>query len=852
MAQPTRTIAQHSVSVAEGEFLFANMLDALPVATALMSIDGVLLYANARFLEDFQQPSGQRDLSFFRNSVHPDDQTQIVDAVNTVRTGKTISEKLELRVLNKELSYRWMSAQLALAPYSSLKSAPDMILQLSDIHAVKCTTLLLQQQESRWNSALVSSGLGVWDHNFATGDYFYSDTWKQMRGMDPSETVAADTDIWIETVHPEDRDRVLFEIGRQNSGIVEHTSFEYRERHKQGHWIWIECRGACVAWDSNGKPMRVIGTDTDISDRKAAEALLTHVSRRLELALGISQIGVFEVDTASDYVEWDDRMLDIYGKLGEPNRQEREAWEKTLHPDDRDTAVKRTEDSLISKSNFTNEFRIIRKDGEIRHIRARVASFDNGTGTQKIIGANWDVTEDISLQWELERAKTLVEARNIELETTRATIEYNAQHDFLTNIPNRRYLDSMLITKAEQASITNSGMAVLNIDLDRFKQINDTLGHAAGDMMLKHAAKIMIESTEPDDFIARIGGDEFVILSSMRGGQERLSTLADTIIAKLRKPVLFEGHTCRMGGSIGIAMDDSAQIDARQLLLRSDIALYQAKSKGRNRFEFFSSQLQNEIINNKHIADEILVALEKREFIPYYQLQFHADSLDVAGVESLARWIHPQKGVLTPDRFLDIAGDLDVVSQIDKHILEQALADLASWRLKGVAIPKVSVNVSASRLDDPELADKIAAFDIEPGTLAFELLETIFLDETDDTVVQNLKMLKKMGIEIEIDDFGTGHASIVSLLKTAPNALKIDRQLIRPIVDVADQRKLVRSIIEIGKSLNLKVVAEGVETQEHARILRDLGCDLLQGYALARPMAFHEIETYVEAGSWRF
>jgi diguanylate cyclase (GGDEF)-like protein len=410
----------------------------------------------------------------------------------------------------------------------------------------------------------------------------------------------------------------------------------------------------------------------------------------------------------------------------------------------------------------------------------------------------------------------------------------------------------MLITKAEQASITNSGMAVLNIDLDRFKQINDTLGHAAGDMMLKHAAKIMIESTEPDDFIARIGGDEFVILSSMRGGQERLSTLADTIIAKLRKPVLFEGHTCRMGGSIGIAMDDSAQIDARQLLLRSDIALYQAKSKGRNRFEFFSSQLQNEIINNKHIADEILVALEKREFIPYYQLQFHADSLDVAGVESLARWIHPQKGVLTPDRFLDIAGDLDVVSQIDKHILEQALADLASWRLKGVAIPKVSVNVSASRLDDPELADKIAAFDIEPGTLAFELLETIFLDETDDTVVQNLKMLKKMGIEIEIDDFGTGHASIVSLLKTAPNALKIDRQLIRPIVDVADQRKLVRSIIEIGKSLNLKVVAEGVETQEHARILRDLGCDLLQGYALARPMAFHEIETYVEAGSWRF
>jgi len=852
LAQPTKDLAQHLASTAERDFLFATLLDALPVATALVSKDGVMLFANAKFMADFSRTAGDDFQLSIQNLIHPEDLQQFLFGMKSLLLNPKLAQKLEIRVKKADATYMWMLVQMTSATVSSARGPQELLVQMSDIHAVKTTAMHLQKQESRWNSALVSSGLGVWDHNFATGDFFYSDTWKQMRGIDPSETVASDTDIWIQTVHPDDRERVLQEISKQNSGEVAHTSFEYRERHSKGHWIWIECRGACVEWDSQGMPVRVIGTDTDITARKAAEALLTHVSRRLELALGISQIGVFEVDSASDFVEWDDRMLRIYGKEGESNRQGRDAWEETLHPEDRERAVKRTEDSIGSNLNFTNEFRILRKDGAVRHIRARVASFDNGTGAHKVIGANWDVTEDVTLQLELERAKNLVEARNTELETTRATIEYNALHDFLTNIPNRRFLDTMLIKRAELASMSDSGMAVLNIDLDRFKQINDTLGHAAGDMMLKHAAKIMVETKGPNDFLARVGGDEFVILSTMDGGRERLAKLADTIIAKLCKPVIFEGHTCRMGGSIGIAMDDSNSIDAKQLLLKSDIALYQAKGKGRNRFEFFSSHLQNDIINNKNIADDILVALERREFVPFYQLQFHAQSLNVAGVESLARWRHPEKGILTPDRFLIIAADLDVVAQIDNDILEQALADLARWRTMGLAIPKVSVNVSARRLDDPALAKKLSAFDIEPGAVSFELLETIFLDETDETVVQNLKMLKQLGVDIEIDDFGTGHASIVSLLKTAPNALKIDRQLIRPIAKVAEQRKLVRSIIEIGKSLNVKVVAEGVETQEHIRILQDLGCDILQGYALARPMAFEHIEHYVKEESWRF
>ncbi len=304
----------------------------------------------------------------------------------------------------------------------------------------------------------------------------------------------------------------------------------------------------------------------------------------------------------------------------------------------------------------------------------------------------------------------------------------------------------------------------------------------------------------------------------------------------MRKPVRYEGHDCRFGASIGIAIDSGSTLDAKQMLLDADIALYRAKGLGRNRFEFFSASARRDIISAKHLADEILIGLERNEFVPFYQLQFDARTLDVAGIETLARWQHPVHGLLTPDRFLDIAEDLDVVSTIDALILERALADRSVWIKDGLSIPKISVNVSARRLADPDLGKKLRALKIEPGTISFELLESISLDDCDEAVAANLKKLRKLGIDIQIDDFGTGHASIVSLLRLSPKTLKIDRELIRMLPQSSEQRKLVGSIIDIGRSLNILVIAEGVETVDHIRILEELDCDTLQGYALARPM----------------
>jgi len=369
--------------------------------------------------------------------------------------------------------------------------------------------------------------------------------------------------------------------------------------------------------------------------------------------------------------------------------------------------------------------------------------------------------------------------------------------------------------------------------------------------MLKHAAQVLKESVRSTDFVARIGGDEFVVLCTLDVTPKKISNLAERIIRELCRPIRYEGLDCRFGASIGIATESSPALDAKQLLLNADIALYRAKSGGRNRHEFFSTDERRRIIASKHLADEILLGLERGEFVPFYQLQFHARTLDVAGAETLARWQHREHGLLAPDRFLAIAEDLDVVSTIDGLILEQALADRKRWEDDGLLIPKIAVNVSSRRLGDPNLAKKLRGLKIEPRTISFELLESISLDDCDDAVIANLRHLRRLGIDIEIDDFGTGHASIVSLLKLSPKTLKIDRELIRLLPHSAEQRKLVRSIIDIGRSLNILVTAEGVETMDHVRILCDLGCDMLQGYALARPMPSLQIAPFVRTASWR-
>jgi diguanylate cyclase (GGDEF)-like protein len=569
---------------------------------------------------------------------------------------------------------------------------------------------------------------------------------------------------------------------------------------------------------------------------------LAALSRRLGVALDTSEIGVWDYNVETGELFWDDRMNDLYGFPRDGKPRSNADWLSRLHPDDVQRAEQEFEQVLKFRNRYETQYRLRLPDGTERVVREIGAHYRDEDGSVRIVGCNWDVTAEVAVRRDLERAKALTEARNAELVAATARIEHTSLHDALTKLPNRRYLDKYL---SERDGIAGTGgIALLHIDLDRFKQINDTLGHAAGDAMLVHAAKVLRSNVRDDDFVARIGGDEFVVVSPLRNGRRDLTRLSTRIIEEMRQPVPYQGHECRCGVSVGIAYQ-RGKIDAKRLMIDADIALYRAKRRGRNRHEFFTEALQAEIVSTKQMADDILVGIEQGQFVAWYQPQIDARTHKISGVEALARWEHPARGVVSPDLFLPIAEDLNVVATIDRMILEQTLAWMQIWRAQGLIVPTASVNVSARRLRDENLIRSLKKLDIEPGTISFELVESIYLDENDDHVAWNIDQIRELGIQIEIDDFGTGYASIVSLLKLKPRRLKIDRQLVMPVTESESGRQLMASIVDIGHSLGIGVVAEGVETPEHARIATDLGCDILQGYAFAKPLSPNQIERFI-------
>ena len=817
----------------------ADLLGAVPSAALVIDVRTAVRAANAA-AHELLQGAGHLSSLFA-----PACRAQFAAALLSASASGEAQHGLELEMEDGEI---WVMGSLAPCP----DDGDLFIVTLSDITLLKSRLMACEASEDRWHSALVGSSSGVWEYRADLDQWYCSDIWRQMRGIGPDEPVPAETDAWLQRIHPEDRERVAHCVDRQIAGDPDYMTFDYREQHRDGRYIWIECRGACVERRADGRPLRIIGTDTDITARKQTEERLTHLSRRLKVALEVSRVGVFEADFDLGTSDWDDGMFALYGVERKEEVKIGGLWESMLHPEDREHVFGEVERHVANLLPFSDEYRVILRDGSTHYIRSRTLPFIDSDGHRKMIGANWDVTGDVVLHRELERAKTLAEARNAELETAKARIEHIALHDYLTDLPNRRYLDQMLDRIVADCDERGKGLAALHIDLDRFKQVNDTLGHNAGDQMLRHAARVLRDAMHHNgDFVARIGGDEFVFLTAYDGDDDALAVMAERLIADLRRPIAFEGHECRTGASIGIALERVGNIDARQLLLNADIALYHAKNAGRNRYEFFCRDRRHQMVTAHRLADELLRALEKDEFVPHYQFQFCARSLDVVGTEALARWQHPERGLLAPVEFLAVAEEIGVVAQIDGLLLEKAVADAARWRAEGLRVPKVSVNVSTRRLHDPHLTQKLAALSFEPGSVSFELLESIFLDESDEQARANLAHIRKLGIGIEIDDFGTGHASIVSLLRIGPDSLKIDRELVRGVARSPEQRRLVGSISDIGRSLSVKIVAEGVETRDQVRVLAKLGCDVLQGYGLAKPMGIEDTFAFLRAESWR-
>ena len=803
---------------------------------------GVKLYSKAwhemRGLSADDPPDEDEDE--WLTKIHPDDLAITQRFTQQLEDGELSDVHYEYRERNALGNWIWVMCRGRPIAWDRDGKPTRYVGTDTDITAIKAAQARVSQlsnHEIRWRNGQESTEQGLWDINNITGEKYLSPHWYRMRGMLGDESDAAGYDQWMSRMHPDDQARIRSEIAQQDRDASDETQLEYRERHENGQWIWILSRGRVVKRDSLGRAMRTVGTDTDITEMKTSRERFARISRRLEMALTASKVGVWEFDLTTNRVDWDPMMREMYGLPNDLAPMPRNVWEDALFPGDKAETMVAAMTAMANKQDYMLDYRIIRTDGQVRNLRSRACFINDFHDGPKLIGLNWDVTDDFLLAQELKTANAVALRRNTELETARALMEYNSLHDALTGLPNRRMLDTVQRASVENAGAGTLRFAVLHVDLDRFKQINDTLGHAAGDAVLIRTAAILRETVGPNDLVARVGGDEFAVFIENAPPEEQLVNLARQIIIKSSMPIKYLHHDCRCGVSVGIATAEGPDIDSKSLFINADLAMYRSKHSGRGGYSVFNDDMRHEALEKKNRSDQLLAAIERDEFFCLYQPQYGSKSLRLSGIETLVRWNNPRHGLMSPADFLPLAEELQIIDRIDEIVLRLALRDLAAWQAAGLTIPRLSINISSRRLRNPNLAAELLGLDLPKGIMSFEFLESIFLDEPDEVQMMNINCIRDLGIGIEVDDFGSGHSSIVSLLKLKPDRLKIDRSIIEPVTRSDRQRQLVQSIVDIGKLQGIAVLAEGVETMAHVAILQDIGCDEFQGFALARPMS---------------
>lgn len=419
-----------------------------------------------------------------------------------------------------------------------------------------------------------------------------------------------------------------------------------------------------------------------------------------------------------------------------------------------------------------------------------------------------------------------------------------AMVDELTGLANRRAV------VARFAEIERSGdlagqmsWSVVQIDLDGFKRINDTLGHGAGDHVLKEVAKRLSTFHDHCDLVARIGGDEFVLLIRHGATDTLPQDIAAAVVENLALPVSYRNQNLRIGASAGIANHRHSPHSLSDALVHADIALYRAKSHGKGRFVTFDKAHSLELLERSRKADEIIQGIENSHFVPFFQPIVDAETHRIVALEMLARWEHPTEGLLTPDRFLDLANDLNVMKLIDAQVFTGALDLFAGLKAEGLVLPRLSINVSNKRLLEQNFIETLATAKATGIEIDVELLETIYLDDPPEELLLQLDRVRELGIGLSIDDFGTGHASVAGLIQIDPDKVKIDRRFIDPMLDSKRSLNIVQTLLGLCALLEIEVVAEGVESMAQAELLRSLGCQYLQGYAFMRPVSAQDIRT---------
>jgi diguanylate cyclase (GGDEF)-like protein/PAS domain S-box-containing protein len=426
-----------------------------------------------------------------------------------------------------------------------------------------------------------------------------------------------------------------------------------------------------------------------------------------------------------------------------------------------------------------------------------------------------------------------------------------AQHDSLTGLPNRVLFNDRLTQAISLAMRQDKQLAVMFVDLDQFKKINDSLGHAVGDKLLQSVAGRLVDCVRRTDTVSRLGGDEFVVLLSQVEHEEDVAVSARKILRTLAAPHPVDNKILDVSVSIGVSTYPSDGPDSENLMNKADAAMYEAKKRGRNNYQFFRPDMQVRLVDRQLLEADLRYALGRNEFLLHYQPKFNLQTGQITGVEALVRWVHPRRGLVPPAQFIPIAEECGLILPIGRWVLLEACRQVRAWSDSGSGIVPVAVNVSAAEFGDKDFISGVRAVliatGVEPRNLELELTESVLMQDAESTV-RTLGALKAMGVTLAIDDFGTGYSSFTYLRRFPVDALKLDQSFVQEITEDPGDATIVSAMINIGMSLNQRVIAEGVETSAQLKFLQSHGCAEGQGYYLSHPVAAEQAGKLLAAG----
>jgi diguanylate cyclase (GGDEF)-like protein/PAS domain S-box-containing protein len=694
-----------------------------------------------------------------------------------------------------------------------------------------------QDKERRDNAqrlalALAGAELGLWDRNFSNNIRTYNERWSTMLGYEPGEIEPTGAK-WQELLHPEDLAEATEALGRHIQGQTPFFESQHRLRHKQGNWIWILARGRVVERDAQGLPLRMVGTHMDISAQKRVEQVLRESEARFRSLTELSSDWYWEMDEQFRFTRIDGNRessagLDRHQDIGCT------VWDRPAY--NMGEAQWDAHRATLRSHKVFRDLELERhaSDGQAVWISVSgIPVYDERGKFQGYRGVGRNIT-----------ARRIAEHK----------IEQLAFYDELTGLPNRRLLSDRLHAALATVARNHRHGALIFIDLDNFKDLNDTQGHDMGDLLLQQVAQRLRDCVREIDTVARLGGDEFVVmLEELNPYAGEAALQADgtgrKILGSLNQPYELRGLHHHSTPSIGIALFHDRMQSVDELLKRADLAMYQAKAAGRNALRFYDPGMQAVATARATLEAELRLGLERKELRLFYQPVVD-EARSMGGVEALVRWQHPQRGVLGPVEFIDMAEQSGLIIPLGQWVLQAACDQLVSWSTSFATRDLcIAVNVSASQFRQSDFSsqvlDLLSMTGANPYRLKLELTESLLLVDMDDAI-EKMTELRSIGVSFALDDFGTGYSSL-SYLKLLPlDQLKIDQSFVRDVLANHNDAAIVRTILALAKSMDLIAVAEGVETEAQMQFLLDHGCEAFQGYLFGGAMSVPELESLAE------